>query len=202
MALRPSSLVDSLEEEEDPQTVRRNRSRSPRRKRIPRDALTQPVEHLLKTLKKNPSMISDPDQRTGREQLSNDELIKQLVSELAENSMIEAESLKGTLDEATQKIELGFESLSSLQVETIQAIQKTDYADSIKTLGENIKILDKSMKSMMETMRLMMEKVDLLYASTAIGNPSAPMLPSVPGTSKIYPTLPSAPTADEWDILP
>nr|8B8B_A Chain A, Munia Bornavirus 1 phosphoprotein [Munia bornavirus 1]8B8B_B Chain B, Munia Bornavirus 1 phosphoprotein [Munia bornavirus 1]8B8B_C Chain C, Munia Bornavirus 1 phosphoprotein [Munia bornavirus 1]8B8B_D Chain D, Munia Bornavirus 1 phosphoprotein [Munia bornavirus 1] len=109
----------------------------------------------------------------GREQLSNDELIKQLVMELAENSMIEAEGLKGTLDEATQKIELGFESLSSLQVETIQAIQATDYADSIKTLGENIKILDRSMKSMMETMRLMMEKIDLLYASTAIGNPSA-----------------------------
>nr|AFD63130.1 putative phosphoprotein [Canary bornavirus 3] len=202
MASRSSSLVDSLEGEEDPQTARRVRSRSPRRRRIPQDALTQPVEHLLKALKKNPSMISDPDQRTGREQLSNDDLIKQLVTELAENSMIETEGLKGVLDETAQKIESGFESLSSLQIETIQAVQKTDYADSIKTLGENIKILDRSMKSMMETMRLMMEKIDLLYASAAIGQPSAQMLPSHPGPSKIYPVLPTAPTADEWDILP
>nr|ALF62567.1 phospoprotein [Aquatic bird bornavirus 1]ALF62583.1 phospoprotein [Aquatic bird bornavirus 1]SCA77545.1 phosphoprotein [Aquatic bird bornavirus 1] len=202
MASRPSSLVDSLEEEEDPQTARRIRSRSPRRRRIQPDALTQPVEQLLKTLKKNPSMISDPDQRTGREQLSNDELIKQLVTELAENSMVEAEGLRGALDDIAQRMESGFESLSSLQVETIQAIQKTDYADSIKTLGENIKILDRSMKTMMETMKMMMEKIDLLYASSAISNPAAPMLPSCPPPQRLYPSLPTAPTADDWDILP
>ncbi|ALJ30338.1 phosphoprotein [Parrot bornavirus 5] len=202
MASRPSSLVDSLEDEDDLQTVRRVRSRSPRRKKIPRDALTQPVEQLLKTIKKNPSMVSDPDRRTGREQLSNDELIKQLVTELAENSMIENEGLRGSLDDISTKIEHGFESLSSLQVEAIQLTQKTDYADSIKMLGENIKILDRSMKMMMETMKLMMEKIDLLYASSAIGKTNVPMLPSHPGPSRIYPSLPTAPTAEELDILP
>ncbi|AIJ27437.1 phosphoprotein [Aquatic bird bornavirus 2] len=202
MASRPSSLVDSLDAEEDPQTARRTRSRSPRRRKIQPDALTQPVEHLLRTLKKNPSMISDPDQRTGREQLSNDELIKQLVTELAENSMLEAEGLRGALDDTAQRMESGFESLSTLQIETIQAVQKTDYADSIRTLGENIKILDRSMKAMTETMKMMMEKIDLLYASSAVGNPSAPMLPSCPAPPRLYPALPSAPTAEEWDIIP
>ncbi|AHD24429.1 phosphoprotein [Estrildid finch bornavirus 1] len=202
MASRPSSLVDSLEEEEDPQTARRVRSRSPRRRRIPKDALTQPVEQLLKTLKKNPSMISDPDQRTGREQLSNDELIKQLVTELAENTMIDAEDLKGTLNETNQRLETGLESLSSLQVETIEAIHKIDYADSIKTLGKNIEVLDRTMKTMMETMKMMMEKIDLLYASAAVGNSSAQMLPSCPAPPRLYPALPTAPTAEDWDILP
>ncbi|SBT82889.1 p23 [Variegated squirrel bornavirus 1] len=202
MASRPSSLVESLEDEESLQTSRRVRSRSPRPKRIPQDALTQPVDRLLKNIKKNPSMISDPEQRTGREQLSNDELIKQLVTELAENSMIEAEGLRGALDDISSKVDSGLESISSLQVETLQTVQKTDYADSIKTLGENIKVLDRSMKTMMETMRLMMEKIDLLYASTAIGQSNTPMLPSHPAQPRLYPTLPSAPTADEWDILP
>nr|CAA43112.1 24 kDa antigen [Borna disease virus 1] len=201
MATRPSSLVDSLEDEEDPQTLRRKRSGSPRPRKIPRNALTQPVDQLLKDLRKNPSMISDPDQRTGREQLSNDELIKKLVTELAENSMIEAEEVRGTLGDISARIEAGFESLSALQVETIQTAQRCDHSDSIRILGENIKILDRSMKTMMETMKLMMEKVDLLYASTAVGT-SAPMLPSHPAPPRIYPQLPSAPTADEWDIIP
>nr|prf p24 protein [Borna disease virus] len=201
MATPPSSLVDSLEDEEDPQTLRRKRSGSPRPRKIPRNALTQPVDQLLKDLRKNPSMISDPDQRTGREQLSNDELIKKLVTELAENSMIEAEEVRGTLGDISARIEAGFESLSALQVETIQTAQRCDHSDSIRILGENIKILDRSMKTMMETMKLMMEKVDLLYASTAVGT-SAPMLPSHPAPPRIYPQLPSAPTADEWDIIP
>nr|QUQ60698.1 phosphoprotein [Borna disease virus 1] len=201
MATRPSSLVDSLEDEEDPQTLRRERSGSPRPRKIPRNALTQPVDQLLKDLRKTPSMISDPDQRTGREQLSNDELIKKLVTELAENSMIEAEEVRGTLGDISARIEAGFESLSALQVETIQTAQRCDHSDSIRILGENIKILDRSMKTMMETMKLMMEKVDLLYASTAVGT-SAPMLPSHPAPPRIYPQLPSAPTADEWDIIP
>nr|prf p24 protein [Borna disease virus] len=115
----------------------------------------------------------------GREQLSNDELIKKLVTELAENSMIEAEEVRGTLGDISARIEAGFESLSALQVETIQTAQRCDHSDSIRILGENIKILDRSMKTMMETMKLMMEKVDLLYASTAVGT-SAPMLPSHP----------------------
>nr|QGT41036.1 truncated phosphoprotein [Parrot bornavirus 4] len=63
---RPSSLVESLEEEDDPQTARRVRSRSPRRKRIPREALTVPVEKLLEQVKKNPSMISDQEPKTGK----------------------------------------------------------------------------------------------------------------------------------------
>nr|UEN69713.1 phosphoprotein [Parrot bornavirus 4] len=199
---RPSSLVESLEEEDDPQTARRVRSRSPRRKRIPREALTVPVEKLLEQVKKNPSMISDQEPKTGREQLSNDDLIRQLIAELADTNMIEAEGLKGSLEDIGAKLETGLESLSSLQIETLSAVQQSDYASSIKVLGENMRVLDRSIKTMNETMKMMMEKIDLLYSATAIGNPTALMPPSHPGPSKLYPTLPSAPTAEDLDIIP
>nr|QUP51768.1 phosphoprotein [Parrot bornavirus 4]WJN65728.1 phosphoprotein [Parrot bornavirus 4] len=199
---RPSSLVESLEEEDDPQTARRVRSRSPRRKRIPREALTVPVEKLLEQVKKNPSMISDQEPKTGREQLSNDDLIRQLIAELADNNMIEAEGLKGSLEDIGAKLETGLESLSSLQIETLSAVQQSDYASSIKVLGENMRVLDRSIKTMNETMKMMMEKIDLLYSAMAIGNPTAPMPPSHPGPSRLYPTLPSAPTAEDLDIIP
>ncbi|AFN70790.1 phosphoprotein [Parrot bornavirus 1] len=199
---RPSSLVESLEEEDDPQTARRMRSRSPRRKRIPREALTVPVEKLLEQVKKNPSMISDQEPRTGREQLSNDDLIRQLITELADTNMIEAEGLKGSLEDIGAKLETGLESLSSLQIETLSAVQQSDYANSIKVLGENMRVLDRSIKTMNETMKMMMEKIDLLYSTMAISNPTVPMLPSHPGPSKLYPTLPTAPTAEDLDIIP
>nr|AIC82498.1 phosphoprotein [Parrot bornavirus 2] len=199
---RPSSLVESLEEEDDPQTARRMRSRSPRRKRIPREALTVPVEKLLEQVKKNPSMISDQEPKTGREQLSNDDLIRQLITELADTNMIEAEGLKSSLEDIGSKLETGLESLSSLQIETLSAVQQSDYANSIKVLGENMRVLDRSIKTMNETMKMMMEKIDLLYSAMAIGNPNATMLPSHPGPSRIYPTLPTAPTAEDLDIIP
>nr|UEN69665.1 phosphoprotein [Parrot bornavirus 2]UEN69669.1 phosphoprotein [Parrot bornavirus 2] len=199
---RPSSLVESLEEEDDPQTARRMRSRSPRRRRIPREALTVPVEKLLEQVKKNPSMISDQEPKTGREQLSNDDLIRQLIAELADTNMIEAEGLKSSLEDIGSKLETGLESLSSLQIETLSAVQQSDYANSIKVLGENMRVLDRSIKTMNETMKMMMEKIDLLYSTMAIGNPTATMLPSHPGPSRIYPTLPTAPTAEDLDIIP
>nr|8B8D_A Chain A, Phosphoprotein [Gaboon viper virus 1]8B8D_B Chain B, Phosphoprotein [Gaboon viper virus 1]8B8D_C Chain C, Phosphoprotein [Gaboon viper virus 1]8B8D_D Chain D, Phosphoprotein [Gaboon viper virus 1] len=108
----------------------------------------------------------------GRETLSSEELVKQLMEEIktaTEDRKIDQEVLQMRLSHLEQRMVEDLESLSTLQSELLEKIELLDYSSSIKQIGENLKVLDRSLKPVITTVSLMVEKVDLLYGKAAVG---------------------------------
>ncbi|AIL50414.1 phosphoprotein [Loveridge's garter snake virus 1] len=207
MATRRDNLVSPLEED-PPSTAHRTRSRSPirRKKSLDKRLLGYSVEELVDKMSVNPGLIYDKEQlATGREALSSEELIKQLMGEIktaTEERKIDQEVIQMKFSHLERTLESYFESVVTTQVEILEKLGQLDYSGSIRQLGENMKILDKSLKAVTASVTLMTEKVDLLYGKMAVGTSNAPMIPSCPQPQSIYPKLPeSTATAPALDIV-